>query len=94
MSIGDMVIKMLTYLLQKFVLNTLPTSFPGLTIDNYTGFLNNVNSSLVFAYSRIGNFMPIGLILTCLIVVITAELTLLTFKAGIFVVNLVRGSGA
>jgi hypothetical protein len=94
MSIGDLIVKLLTYLLQKFVLNVLPTSLPGLPIDSYRLLLENVISSLTFAYSRIGNFLPIGLILTCTIIVIASELTLLVFKAGIFIVNLVRGSGA
>lgn len=93
MSIADMFLQLVILLTQQTILK-LPASLPIFTIDSYAGLLDNINSTLNYAYVRVGSVFPVNLILILILAVLVAETSLLIFKAGVFVVNLIRGSGA
>lgn len=73
---------------------SLPTNLPGLSIADYTNFFTVAKTNLIFALSGVGWFMPIDLILNLILIILILEAGLFGFKTGIFLVNLVRGSGA
>jgi hypothetical protein len=95
MSIADYLLTAIIYLIQKLILPLLPENMPFLSFETLTGILNSdVKNDLIFAFSGIGKLLPVNLILIIFLVIIFAEITLTTIKMGIFVINLVRGSGA
>lgn len=95
MSIGDLILTAVIFLIQKLVLPLLPDSLPFLPFNTFTAILNSdIKNDLIYAFSGIGKLLPVDLILIFVLVVIFAEITLAMIKMGIFIINLVRGAGA
>jgi len=93
MSVADLLINIIIFLVQRFLL-ILPTSISWLPIEEFNSTLAGVQNNLIFSLSGIGFFMPILLILSLVLLIIFAELSLVIFKAGVWIINVVRGSGA
>jgi hypothetical protein len=95
MSIADLLLKIVIFLLQKIVIPILPTSLPFFPIEDLNAILvSDLKNDLIYSFSGIGKIMPVNLILIFVLVMIGGEITLMLVKMGFFIVNLVRGSGA
>jgi hypothetical protein len=94
MSISDLLISGIIYLIKTLLLPILPISIGAFTISDFSAALLSVKSNLIYGLSGISFFMPVSLILSLTLLVILAEFSLMLFKMGVFIINLVRGSGA
>lgn len=93
MSAGDVLITAVIWLYKNTLL-LLPDEISGFTLATFTGYLDSFQDTLVYAFSGIANIFPIGLLFIIVSVIITGEIIMFGIKIGIFVINLIRGSGA
>ena len=93
MSAGDILITIVIWLYKNTLL-LLPTELEIFPLATLTGYLEALQGNLVYAFSGIAKLFPIELLLTIVSVIIAGEIILFGIKAGVFVINLVRGSGA
>ena len=93
MSAGDILITIVTWLYQN-TLQNLPTEIGPLPLATLVSYLDGFKDTLVYALSGIANIFPIGLLLIIVSVIVAGELILFAIKIGMFVINLIRGSGA
>lgn len=94
MSIADLLINIIIWLVQSIILPVLPTSLPFLPLTSFTEILNGIIGNLSYSFIGLEFLLPIDLIFMFVLVVLFAEMTLMIFKMGVFIINLVRGSGA
>lgn len=94
MSVADILITIVIYLIETLLLPILPVSVGAFTISEFSSGLLAIKSNLIYGLSGIGFFMPVSLILNLVLLILFAEFSLMLFKMGVFIVNLVRGSGA
>jgi len=90
----NLLITAIIFLIQKLLLPALPTSISFLPIETFTDTLNGIQANLIYSLSGISFFMPVDLLFALILVVIFAEISLFIFKMGVFIINLMRGSGA
>ena len=93
MSAGDILLTIVIWL-YKLSTSILPTEIGILPLNTFTGYLAGLENNLVYAFSGIAKFFPMDLTFVLISVVISGELILFGVKAGIFLVNIIRGSGA
>jgi len=93
MSAGDILITIIIWLYKNTLLN-LPENVAGLSLAEFESFLNGLKANLTYSLSGISNVFPVDWAFTFIGVVIAGELIILAVKGGIFVINLIRGSGA
>lgn len=93
MSAGDILITIVIWLYRNTLL-LLPNQIDLLPINTFIGYLESFKVNLVYAFSGIAKLFPIDLLLTIVLVIMAGELILFGVKAGTFVINLFRGSGA
>lgn len=93
MSAGDIIITIAIWLYKNTFL-LLPTEVDVLPISTFTGYLDSFKEILVYAFSGIANIFPIELLFIIIFVIITGEIILFGIKIGMFIINLIRGSGA
>lgn len=93
MSAGDILITIVTWLYQN-TLQNLPDEIGLLPLATLVSYLDAFKDTLVYALSGISNIFPIGLLLIIISVIVAGELILFAIKIGMFVINLIRGSGA
>lgn len=91
---GDLGLTIIIFLIQRLLLPILPASISFLPIETFSATLTGIKTNLIYSLSGVGFFMPVDLILALVLLVIFAEISLMVFKLGVFVLNLVRGSGA
>lgn len=93
MSAGDILLTIVIWL-YKNTLALVPTQIDFLPYDTFVGYLDSFKTNLVYAFSGIAKLFPIDLVFIIISVVIAGELILFGVKGGIFIINLIRGSGA
>lgn len=93
MSAGDILITIVIWLYRNTLL-LLPTEVDVLPLATFTGYLDGLKDTLIYAFSGIAKVFPIDILFIIISVVITGEIILFGVKAGRFVINLIRGSGA
>jgi hypothetical protein len=93
MSAGDIVITIVIWL-YKGAISILPSEIGFFPLATLTGYLDGFKTNLVYSLSGISKLFPVDLALIIVSVIIAGELILFGVKAGIFVVNLIRGAGA
>lgn len=93
MSAGDIILTIIIWLYKNTLLN-LPTDIGGLSLSEFSGFLDGLEGNLTYIFSGISNFFPIGWAFIFISVVIAGELIMFLIKQIVFVINLIRGSGA
>lgn len=93
--VGDFIISIVNFFFAKLIVPILPTNLPLLPIDNLVAVLNSdVKNDIIYAFSGIGSIMPIDWILIVFCVIIFAEVLLVFIKMAMYLINLIRGSGA
>jgi hypothetical protein len=94
MSIGDILLSIVIFLIQRLLLPILPTSIPFLPYDSFVATLAGLKTDLTYSLSGLGLLFPADLLLAMILLIIFAETSLFVFRMGKFIINLVRGSGA
>ncbi len=94
MSAGDILLTIIIWLYQHTLLPLLPTQIDFLPIATYESTLEGLQGNLAYAFSGVNKLFPLDLLLGVILVIITAELILFLVKIAMFVINVVRGSGA
>jgi len=93
MSAGDILLTIVIWLYKNTLLQ-LPNEIEFLSYATFVNYLDSFKTNLVYAFSGIAKLFPIDLLLIIISVIIAGEIILFGIKAGTFVVNLIRGSGA
>ena len=94
MSAGDIIITIIIWLYRHTLLPILPTQITFLPIATYQSTLQGLEGNLAYAFSGVNKLFPLELLLGVVLTIITAELILFLVKIAMFVINVVRGSGA
>lgn len=93
MSASDILLTIIIWL-YKHTLLLLPTEIGFFPIDVFVNYLDSFKANLIFAFSGIAKIFPIELLFIIISVIILGEIILFGVKMGMFVINLIRGSGA
>lgn len=92
--IADGLIDAINWIIQNWIYPLFPSNYPLLSYETYSTTLSGLQTNISFAFSTINRFFPITLLLAFLGLILTAEITLIGIKVGMWLVNLIRGSGA
>ena len=92
MSVADLIIMVIRILLAPMVA-FLPTSITWFPIEDWVNFLNDVVGNVIESLSGLGFIFPVVLILSLVLLIITAEVILFSFKSLKWLIQLVRGGG-
>jgi hypothetical protein len=91
MSISDYLIDILIYCVNTIV-SILPSQYSGYSANDFSNSFYQGISSLTSGYNFINNILPIDLLFTFLLIVISAEIILSFGLNGIkYLIKLVRG---
>jgi len=90
MSIADILIYTIDWIVQNTLLQILPTNAVGLGYDTLLDYLS-FEATITGALSGLGFIAPVALIFVLVSIVITAEFALFGFHIVLFIVRLVRG---
>jgi len=91
MSILDIVIYTIDFIFQNTILKILPSSVPGLSINDLQAALAGVETTMTSVLSGFGFIAPVGLLLALVLVVMSAEVSLFLFHVAMTIVKLIRG---
>lgn len=92
MSIADILINLIIFLLQKIVLPVLPTNLPLFSYaDLNTLLTGSLEHNVIYSFAGLNNLMNLNLLFILLLSIIGAEFIFWLVKAGFFVIRLVRG---
>jgi len=92
--IADSLVDVVNWTIQHFIYPLFPANFPFLSYDTYNNILTNLKTDFIFTFSVINKFFPAILLLTFILVVLSAEIILFGIKLAMWFLNLIRGSGA
>lgn len=92
--IADNLFTFLIWVWQHSILAILPTEFSVFPIATFQAGLNNISDFLTGSFGGINNVFPVYLLISMLIVFVSAELILFAVKGVMYLINLARGSGA
>lgn len=93
MSVSDVIISIVNSIIGAFA-SILPAEFSGLPVADFnTGFLG-IAQNISTAYNSIDWLCPAWLVIGVFSIVILSEILLLGYKAGLTIINVIRGSGA
>jgi hypothetical protein len=94
MSIADILINLIIWIVQKIILPVLPVNIPYFSFDTFTEILSgSLKHNFIWGLAGLNQFMNLNLLFILVGVIITAEIIFWGLKAGIFVWKSVRGSG-
>jgi len=92
--IADNLVDVANWLIQTLIYPLFPQNLPFLSYNTYVGVLNSIKTNEIYIFSVLNKFFPVSLLLIFIIVIISGEITLFLIKGVMFLINLVRGSGA
>lgn len=92
--IADTIFTFIIWFVQHGILAVLPSEFSAIPLATYQTTLLNMSAFLTSSFGSINQIFPIYILLSLVIVGITAEIILFGIKATMFILNLVRGAGA
>lgn len=94
MSVVDLLLDTIIFLLNNTILKILPDQFSGLSLSDFDSYFQSMYSSLLTSWNFVSNFIDIHLLLVLAGVIITAEVLLhFGFKGIKYIINVFRGSG-
>jgi hypothetical protein len=79
---------------QNTILRALPPSLPGVSIDSFTSYINNFTNSISGILYIFNKILPVGLLITSLLAIMTLEIGLFIIRMFVTGWNATRGSGA
>ena len=90
----DIILNIVIWLFQNTVLRLMYVNLPLLSYSEYQSLLMTIRTEIVPPFSSLNNLFPIDLLIIFVIIMLIAELVLLMIKGSMYVINLIRGSGA
>ena len=93
MSAGDILLTIIIWL-YKNTLGNLPTEVGLLSLNTFVNYLDSFKANLIYAFSGLASIFPVELLFIIVSIIISGELILFGIKIGMFVINIIRGSGA
>jgi len=94
MSVADVLISSVIWVLQNTILKILPNEFSFLPFGQFERDLQNLSPDLILAFNGINSIFPIKLLLGVILVIVAGEILLFSIKAMFWLANMVRGAGA
>lgn len=92
MSIADILLSLITFLLQKIVLPVLPLNLPLLSYNELKTLLTgSLEHNVIYSFAGLNNLFNLNLLFILLLSIIGAEIIFWLVKAGFFVIKLIRG---
>lgn len=94
MSIADVLISLITFIIQKLVLPLLPTNLPFFSIATFNALLNSsLKHNLEWSFAGLNPLFNLQLVFILLIAIIYGEILYWGLRVGIFLAKLFRGGG-
>jgi len=94
MSIADIFISIIIWIIQSILLPILPTNLPFLSFDTFKGILGGtLKHNFIWGLAGLNIFLNLNLIFTLIGVIIFGEICFWGVKAGMFLWKSIRGSG-
>lgn len=93
MSAGDVLLTIVIWLYKNTLLN-LPTEVAGLSLSSFTDFLDGIEANLTYSFSGISHLFPLDWAFIFISVIIAGELIMFLIRQIVFLINVIRGSGA
>lgn len=93
MSVSDIIIGIVNSIIGAFA-SILPAEFSGFPLTSFNSYFLGVAQNMSYAYNSIDWLVPAWLVISVFGIIILAEILLLGYKAGLTIINVIRGSGA
>lgn len=87
MNIIDILLQLITYLAQNFLLPILPVSVAVWPLETLQGSLNGLEATMIQTFGGWGVLYPVGLTLLLITIIVTAELTLFGFHVIKYIIE-------
>ena len=95
MSLADILIDTIIYILQHTILTLLPTELTGFTLSTFNSMMSTSTEFISNAWGLTDYFFNVQLLISLLAIIIGAEFMLhFGFKGIKYIINVFRGSGA
>lgn len=92
MSLADIVISLITFLLQKLVLPLFPVNLPFLSFASFNSILTgSLPHNLIYSFSGVNVFFNVQLIFIFLVCMLFAEVIFWGVRAGKWIIEIIRG---
>lgn len=92
MVVADYILNILGSVIAK-IINHFPTNLPGLSLDTYSSDLDRIQHVIENSFGFASKFFDYKLFFGIITIIISMEITLFTWKATKYIINLIRGSG-
>lgn len=93
MSIADILISLITWIVQKIILPVLPMDLPFLPLNEfaYTLHTSSLLHNVIYSFSGLTAFFNLKLVFTLLISIIAMESLAWLIRVAFFVIKIIRG---
>jgi len=92
MSIADIVLSAVIWLIQKLIIPILPVNLPFLSFNSFNDILNSsLKHNINYAFAGLNKLFNLELLFIILTVIIFAEILLWLFRVGLWIIKTVRG---
>jgi hypothetical protein len=92
MSLADIVLSLITFLLQKLILPLLPINLPFLPFATFNSMLTgSLSHNLIYSFSGLNSFFNLQLLFVFLVCMIFAEIVFWGVRAGKWIIEIIRG---
>ncbi len=92
MSVADILLSIVDWLIQKIILPVFPENLPFFSISDLENLLQgSLKHNLIWAFAGIGDLINLKLLFTFIGVVIFCEVAFWVVRAGIFLIKIIRG---
>lgn len=92
MSLADIILSLITFLLQKLILPLLPTNLPFLSYASFNSTLTgSLAHNVAYSFSGLTEFFNLELLFVFLIAMIFAEIVFWGVRAGKWIIEIIRG---
>jgi hypothetical protein len=94
MSLADLLITLIIWVLQNIIFPILPQNIPALSMDTFNDILGGtLKHNLIWGLAGLNQFIDLDLAFILINTIILAEIIFWGIKAGMFLWKSIRGSG-
>lgn len=92
MSLADIVITLIIFLLQKLILPLFPVNLPFLSFASFNSILTgSLQHNLIYSFAGMTEFFNLELLFIILICIIFAEIIFWAVRGGKWIIEIIRG---
>lgn len=92
MSLADIIISLITFLLQKLVLPIFPINLPFVSFATFNSILTgSLSHNLIYSFAGITELINLELLFIVLICIIFAEVIFWAVRGGKWIIEIIRG---